>query len=61
MAQLHEKIARDIVAAWLAYRKNNDDVLGLASKDPTEVGEAIGNVYKAVLQAVREGSSKGVS
>jgi hypothetical protein len=58
MAQSHEKIARDIVIALLA--KSNDNVLGhlFNSKDPTKTGEAIGKVYTAVLQAVKEGAVK---
>jgi hypothetical protein len=46
-----EEIARDIVVAWLSHNQ-----VSFSLNNPEQAGEAIGKVYKAVLQAVREGA-----
>jgi hypothetical protein len=49
MAQAPDEIARDIIVAWLSRSE-----LPWGFANATEVGEAIGKAYKAILQAVRE-------
>jgi len=56
MAQSNDEIARDIMVAWLS-----GNAVSFSLADAEKTGEAIGKVYKAVLQAVREGSSNGAS
>jgi hypothetical protein len=56
MAQSNEKIARDMVVAWLS---NNH--ISLSLNDAEKTGEAIGKVYRAVLEAVRKGDIPGAS
>jgi hypothetical protein len=51
MAQSDEKIARDLVVAWLSHNP-----VSFSLNNPEKTGEAIGAVYTAVLQAVRGGS-----
>ena len=56
MAQTPDEIARDIMVAWLS-----GNAVSFSLADAEKTGEAIGTVYKAVLQAVREGMSPGPS
>jgi hypothetical protein len=49
MAQADE-LARDIVVAWLSH--NN---VSFSLNDPEKIGEALGKIYTAVLQAVQGG------
>ncbi len=51
MAQSPDEIAKDIVVAWLSHNQISHNF-----SDPEKAGEAIGIIYKAVLQAVREGA-----
>jgi hypothetical protein len=51
MAQSMEEIAKELVVAWLSH---ND--LRFDFENPAKAGEDIAKIYKAVLQAVREGS-----
>jgi hypothetical protein len=48
MAQSPEKIAKDIVVAWLSHNSVAAD-----ANDTTRTGERIGKVYQAVLAAVQ--------
>jgi hypothetical protein len=50
MAQTSDEIAKDIIVAWLSRTE-----VRWSFDRATEAGEAIGKVYKAVLQAVIEG------
>ena len=50
MAQTSDEIARDIMVAWLS-----GNTVSFTLADAEKTGEAIGKVYTAVLQAVREG------
>jgi hypothetical protein len=49
MAQTPDKIAKDIIVAWLSRSE-----VHWTFQNATEAGEAIGKVYTAVLQAVRD-------
>ena len=55
MAQ-NDEIARDLVIAWLSNNNISHNI-----NNPEKTGEAIGLVYKAVLQAVKAGSTPGAS
>jgi hypothetical protein len=50
MAQTADELARDILVAWLS-----GNAVSFSLADAEKTGAAIGKVYKAVLQAVREG------
>jgi hypothetical protein len=56
MAQSHEKIARDIVVAWLSHTE-----VPCSFDKAAEAGKAIGEVYKAVLAAVQGAGVPGAS
>ena len=58
MAQAPEEIARDLVVAWLSY-----NLVTHNANNPEQTGQAIGKIYQAVLQAVREEnrSAAGIS
>jgi hypothetical protein len=51
MAQSPEKLAKDIVVAWLS---NNN--VSFSLNDPEKIGHDIGHVYTGVLEAVRKGT-----
>jgi hypothetical protein len=51
MAQTPEEIAKDMMVAWLSH---NAFTYNSADK-ATDLGEKIGDMYTAVLRAVKEG------
>ena len=68
MALTYEEVARDIVVAWLEHAAPAHIVGGNANRaielsnvrdstpgSPTEIGQQIGDVFKAVLRKVKEG------
>jgi hypothetical protein len=55
MAQ-NDEIARDLVIAWLSNNNISHNI-----NNPEKTGEAIGLVYKAVLEAVKDAALKAVS
>jgi hypothetical protein len=56
MAQTPDEIAKDIIVAWLSRTE-----VHWTFKNATEAGEAIGKVYTAVLEAVRDTAVPGAS
>ena len=52
MAQSVDEIAKDMVVAWLSR-----SALPEGFTNSTEAGEAIGKLYTAVLQAVKQGTT----